>query len=302
MTTPASEGRRAAAEQIAAVYARSPKVAAVILGGSAARGWADRFSDVELGVFWHEAPTEEERREAIERAGGELEQLYPLEDDAWYDDWKLGRHGGEPKSGVSIDMPHQTTATVEETIAAVLVRHDPDPLKQNTIAGIRNGIALHGHELVAQWRERAAPYPDELATAVVRLHGQISHFWRFRMLAERDNPLLAYTSIVRIHEQLLHMLLAVNRIYYFGFKWLDEVVATLAVAPPALDRRLRRAYELPAGADAGLRPLVEETYDLVERHVSGIDVEQLRRIFRYERPLWDGEPIAPAIDSRALEN
>jgi hypothetical protein len=291
--TPASAARRAAAERIAPVYAANPKVAAVILAGSTARGHADRFSDIELGVFWHEPPTEDERLAAVEQAGGELETLYPVEDDAWYDDWKLGRHGGVPKSGVSIDMPHQTTATVEATLTAVLVRHDPDPLKQNTISAIVDGIPLHGYELLEEWRERANPYPGELATSVVRMHGQVSHFWRFRMLAARRNPLHAYMGIVSTHETVLHVLLAVNRVYYFGFKSLDAVMARLPIAPPDLDRRLRRAYELGADADAELRSLVEETYDLVERNVPNVDVDRLRRIFRYQRPLWNAEPIQP---------
>ena len=217
---------------IAPVYAANPKVAAVILAGSTARGDADRFSDIELGVFWHEPPTEDERLAAVEQAGGELETVYLLEDDAWYDDWKLGRHGGVPKSGVSIDMPHQTVATVDATLAAVLVRHDPHPLKQNTISAILDGIPFHGHELLEEWRERAEPYPDELATSVVRMHGQISHFWRFRMLAVRRNPLHAYMSIVSTHETVLHLLLAINRVYYFGFKSLDAVMARLPIAPP----------------------------------------------------------------------
>ena len=111
------------------------------------------------------------------------------------------------------------------------------------------------------------------------------------MLAARDNPLHAYKAIVWTHETLLHLLLAVNRVYYFGFKWLDAVVARLAIAPADFDARLRRAYVLGADADRELSPLVEETYDLVERHVPGVDVDRLRLIFRYERPLWDDEPL-----------
>ena len=37
-----------------------------------------------------------------------------------------------------------------------------------------------------------------------------------------------------------------------------------------------------------LTALVEETHDLVEEHLPEIDVERLREILRYERPLWDG--------------
>ena len=41
----------------------------MILAGSTARGHAD-FSDIDLGVFWHEPPTEDERLAAVEQAGG----------------------------------------------------------------------------------------------------------------------------------------------------------------------------------------------------------------------------------------
>ncbi len=33
--------------------------------------------------------------------------------------------------------------------------------------------------------------------------------------------------------------------------------------------------------------LVEEMHDLVEEHVPAIDVERLRDILRYDRPLWE---------------
>ena len=36
-----------------------------------------------------------------------------------------------------------------------------------------------------------------------------------------------------------------------------------------------------------LTALVEETHDLVEQQLPQIDVERLRQILRYERPLWE---------------
>jgi predicted nucleotidyltransferase len=39
------------ARQIMPVYAANPKVAVVAVSGSVGRGWADRYSDIELDVY-----------------------------------------------------------------------------------------------------------------------------------------------------------------------------------------------------------------------------------------------------------
>lgn len=57
----ASQWRHTIAKRLAPIYAANPHVAAVLVGGSTARGHADRYSDIELGVFWHQPPTDAER-------------------------------------------------------------------------------------------------------------------------------------------------------------------------------------------------------------------------------------------------
>jgi len=171
----------------------------------------------------------------------------------------------------------------------VLERHEPDPGKQLLLAAVLEGVPLHGRELVERWRATAATYPDELVRAVVGAHVQIDHFWRFEMFRERANPLLAARATVEIHERLLHVLLGINRRWYSGFKLLDAVAERLTIAPADFMDRLRSSYD-PRRSEALLGPLVEETYDLVEQHVPGIDVARLRAIFRYRRPLWDSAP------------
>ena len=75
---PASQWRFDLAQKIASIYAHNPPVAAVMISGSTARGHADRFSDVELGVFWDQPPTETERAVVVEQSGADLIRLYPL--------------------------------------------------------------------------------------------------------------------------------------------------------------------------------------------------------------------------------
>jgi hypothetical protein len=283
--------RRELAARIADSYL-SVGAAAVLLGGSVGRGEADRYSDIELGVFWQAAPTDEQRAEAIERAGGDVHRLWPYAEAerAWFDDWFVGRRDGESKSGIAVEPVHMTFEDAQATVDDVVVRFDPDLDKQVLLAALRNGVPLAGEGVLRPWLDAAARYPDELARAVVQAHAQIDHFWRFPMYRDRGNPLQAAQMTSDVHVRVLHALHAVNRVYWHGLKSLESVGVRLSLAPRDLVARIRRAYDLELDARAHeLATLVEETYDLVEQHVPGVDVERLRSIFRYRRPLWEDE-------------
>lgn len=268
--------RRELAGRAASAYSDVPGVAAVVLGGSVSRGEADRFSDIELGVFWVEGPTELARRDAVARAGGEVQRLYPYAEDeaAWYDDWLV--------DGVVVEAVHMTTASMQRLLDSVLREHDPDPGKQVVIAGIVDGVALHGADVLAAWRDDASAYPDGLVRAVVDAHASISNFWHIEMAQARENPFLAFRKIVEVHERLLRVLLAINRVYWYGFKSLDGIGRRLRIAPDDLVARIRAAYRADVDdVEADLAALVAETYDLVEEHVPGVDVDWLRRVFQH---------------------
>jgi hypothetical protein len=263
-------------------------VAAVLLGGSAARGHADRYSDIELSVVWTEPPTEADRAAAISGAGGDLVTLYPVEDSVWSDAWKIGRRDDVAFTGIEVDMSHYLVDTVEQILWEVIDDCDPDPVKQLSVGGILHGIQLHGGGLVESWQGRAAHYPDGLRLAVVRAHAQIEGLWRLDAYATRDNPVAGYQVLTATHEELLHVLLGLNRKYYSGFKSLTAVVSDLRIAPQDLLERIRASYPLEAGrSKAMLAALVEETHDLVEEQLPELDVERLREILRYDRPLWE---------------
>lgn len=294
----ASKWRYELTRPIAAIYAANPNAAAVILGGSTARGHADRYSDVELGVFWHQAPTDDDRQAAAQAIGAADYRLHPLyePEQVWSDDLFLGRaHPEAPNSGLLLEVVHYTVAHYENILRAVLVDCDPDPVKQNLVAGVVDGLALHNPALIGQWQARAADYPPGLAEAVVRENAQIDHFWRWEMWLARDNPLLLHLQWAQVQQQLLHVLLGLNQVYYFGFKWLEEVDRRLAHKPQDLLPRLRQVSQLPpAEAAQALARLVEETYDLVEAHLPAVDVDWLRKVFRYQRTAWDRRPDWPS--------
>ena len=186
-------------------------------------------------------------------------------------------------------MHHFLREGIENVLADVLEKFDPDNDKQSLVGAILTGVPLHGRDLLAEWQRRAAGYPEELRAAVVRAHAQIEGLWRLDAFAERVNPVAGYAVLTAAHEQLLHTLLGLNRVYYSGLKSLEAVVGELELAPADLLERIRASYPLWQEASREtLTRLVEETYDLIEKHLPGIDVAQLREFLRYERPLWDG--------------
>jgi hypothetical protein len=279
----AARWRRTAVQPLIEVYACEPDVDAVMLSGSVARGNADRWSDAELGVFWSRPPTADDRRRLARTGGAQDAHIFPLyEPEAvWCDDLYLGGPSGV---GLLVEVVHAETVATEKALAAVFDDHDPNPAGLNRAQGVVDGIAFHGHEVLAGWKRRAAVYPRELAVAVVERAGVIDHFWRWDMYAERRNPAMLALHFATVCEQVVMMLLALNRRYGPHPKWLDTIAASLDLAPPGLTDRIAAVFTSdPPAAAASLTDLVRETFDLVQAGLPEADVGRLRRVFSHRR-------------------
>jgi predicted nucleotidyltransferase len=62
----ATTWRFALAERIGAAYASTDNARVVMIAGSVGRGSEDRYSDIEIDVYYAEPPTEAERVAAVE--------------------------------------------------------------------------------------------------------------------------------------------------------------------------------------------------------------------------------------------
>lgn len=246
-------------------------------------------------MFWSRPPKATERG-AVARAAEPADiQLVSGEDvnPPWYDHLYLG--AGKP-DGLMVEVIHTLTGIVDDTLDTVLGSCEPDPRALDAIKGIVDGREVRGAraDIIAKWKARAATYPRGLAIAVVQRDGAIGQFWRWRMLLDRDNPLLLAREFGRVASQLLNVLHALNGLYCghpSAYKRLDAMEHALTIAPHSLATRLRSAFTLPTpeGA-AALGGLVEETYDLIEVHLPEVDVERLRTLFRSDRRPLDTLP------------
>jgi hypothetical protein len=283
----ASRWRLAMAQAMAPLYGADPRVRAVIVGGSVARGCADPYSDVEMGIFWEEFPAPGELHGLMERARGtdwELDPYDPLVDDVWYEEYVA--------CGLKIDLRHLTVAGMHEVLAAVVDRGDlSKDGRQEIIHAVQHGVTLHGTPQAEQWRAKAASYPDHLARAMVMSHVAFPAWWSVLMYAEREDLPMLFGAFHQATRRMLGVLLGLNRVYDPGMKWIDRTLAMLEIAPPDLAARLKAAFRAEPRAGAWqMQQLIEETFDRVEQHMPGVDIDRVRRDFRFCRPVMDAPP------------
>jgi hypothetical protein len=262
--------RRRLAEIVAPAYAANPKVAGVLLAGSVARGIADQFSDIEIDVYWHTPPNDEDRTAPIERADWGVVYRH-VDENEWAD--------GILIEGVKVDTSQFLVSTIERYLDDALVRAEIEPEYQVRITAIQHGYALHGADLIERWRARAASYPEALTLAMLAEYCAFRPRYLLEMLAARDDVLLLHQDLVAAEQQILSVLMGLNRVYapHPFHKWLDWEIGQLAIAPPDLNRRLRQILRAePRAAVDQLHRLIEETFALIERHLPSFDTSAAR--------------------------
>lgn len=301
----ATQWRHALARKVAAGYAENPKVAAVALAGSVARGLADQHSDIELDVYWGEPPTDDDRVAPVRRAGGQIDiywaappsdeeykrifdrtdgkisQLWPHEGDEWSEHYYV--------SGVSVGISGFLTTTVEQYLDDVLNRHDPDDERQMRLAAIHHAAPLHGEQLLQRWQERTAHFPHELSLALIKAQLDFDEsWWSSEMWIARDAHLPLIQLLHHMQIKTLRILLALNRIYMPDprFKWADYLIGRMTIRPENLAQRLKQVFALkPPEAVQAMDAIFYETLGLVRQHLPEVDVAFAERWHRHRRPV-----------------
>jgi hypothetical protein len=269
--------RRALAEIVAPGYAANPKVACVLLAGSVARGIADRFSDIEIDIFWHAPPSDQDLLAPIERGGWEIVYRH-VDENEWADGFLI--------EGIKVDTSQFLVSTIDRWLDDAIVRADVEPEYQVRITAIQHGRPLHGAELIERWRDRTAAYPEALAHAMVAGYSSFRPRYLLEMLAARGDVLMLHQDLVAAEQQILSILMGVNRVYapHPYHKWLDWEIAQLPLAPPGLNRRLREILRAePRAAVDQLSGLIEETFELIDWHLPGFDTSAARAQFGERR-------------------
>lgn len=175
---------RELAERVVATALELGPVRAALLAGSAARGDADFFSDLDLLVYVADLPPPERLGELRAALGGTNEM--PIgERTAFADGLQFD------VDGIAVQVPYVTVAHQEETLEKLLVRlEDVHGPSQKILSGLVDGIPLHGEELIERWRARALDYPEALRRSMIEHHwGFFPLWWHRGYLRTRDAEL-----------------------------------------------------------------------------------------------------------------
>ena len=233
MTTPHED----LARRIAALCAPLPEVVAVALEGSRGAGGlgGDAGSDVDIGVYTRGEIALAVRRSLVEAAGGasviDLGMTFWGPGDEWID----------AASGIHVDVVYFDAAWMADQVDRVLLRHEPS-LGYTTCFWhtIRGCLPLEdGSGWLADLRVRAAaPYPDELRTAIVSfnrgamrghlpsLEGQVAKAAVRRDLVNVNHRLAALLACY------FDVVFALNRVPHPGEKRLVEAAGRLCARLP----------------------------------------------------------------------
>lgn len=280
----ASQWRFELAQSIVPHLAADPMVSAIMLAGSTARNCADAYSDVELGVFWKQPPTENQLNAYIARAGGRLwkREPYPEHHDL-AEEWGYAQ--------LKMDLHHITEAGMDAILRDVTETFNPSLYKQVTLSALQHSRPLYNAPLITAWQARLTPYPNGLRDAMLRQYLHFTQLWFLENMARREEWPLLYEDVTTTTQAVLRLLVGLNRLYYPGLKWLKRLIGELTIAPPNLAQRVQTIFRAePLTAVNELGKLVVDVCNLVEHHAPGLGAQQAQEIFLKRRQPYETRP------------
>ena len=287
----ASQWRMELARRIAPIYATNPLVRMIAVGGSAARGWADEYSDIDMMVYCEKADADWLADPPIVAEGCSRITFREVLPGVFLEQYMIG--------DLKIDIAHLPLEWAREVVDTVIVKHDMSGLGDEMLGGFMTAVVLYGEELYEEWRSRIAEYPDGLARSVVEKH----LFFYPRWVIEnqglgRDDLYSFYDHLNHMLRNMIGVLAGLNRRYVATekVKRVGETLRGMTIAPVDAPARAEALFvmdraEVPAALDA----LLHETLDLLESHMPEIDTTGARRMIDFQLiPCRERPPFEPA--------
>ncbi|MEM7164551.1 MAG: nucleotidyltransferase domain-containing protein [Planctomycetota bacterium] len=280
--------RKQAAARLTSSLRNTPQIGAVILGGSVARGWADSYSDLELGVFWTQPPKDEVRLRLLsetrpERIGG-FRAFDPSPRAATGTEDNLLVHGFQ------VDLCHHLIDRVDDWITNVVSEADTSLEKQTLVSTIQHAQPLHNETWLTERQAQVADYPDQLAKETLRQNYPFFFQKHMEYFIARDEVTLFYNYLTGLQKRIFTTIVALNRRYFAGFKRMARQVESMERTPSEMIERFERCYgNSIADAWTSTEALVSEVVELATAVHPDVDSKRPREQ-AYRRKGWDTPP------------
>ena len=291
--TPESIYLRTLAQRISTPYVALPNTRAAMLSGSAAEGISDRYSDIDMMIYYDDELPPEDALALARHHNGSSTRLWTIDDRA-----NGSLLEAYAVNGVECQISHVTLAVWQQGMESVLRDLDVETPLQKALEGTVHGIPLHGTALIEQWKATVAAYPDALAQKMVEQYLRFAPLWLLQeRLLGRDATLWRYQMLVENGHHLLAVLAGLNHVYFssFQFKRMHFFTERLALKPDNLAARLEACFTQESRtAISDLTSLIADTVTLIEQHMPTIDTGRIRaRLQQHQAPWTLPSPTEP---------
>jgi hypothetical protein len=204
--TDASRWRMDLAPALAKVYMRQPAPVMIALGGSAVRGEADAYSDMDMLVYWKTIDSTLQTAAPLQILGARRFNWVEQGVTGCLEQYFLGN--------LKIDVGHIPLEWLDGIICDVTNKGDTTPDKLGTLGGFLEALPLYGEETYRQYCGRIKVFPDALARKLVEQHLFFYPRWVLERHALGRNDLFHfYETQCAMLRNLVGVLAGLNRVY-----------------------------------------------------------------------------------------
>lgn len=251
-----------------------------LIGGSVAKGWADDYSDIEIGLFYTSLPSLSDRQEMVKRTAGTDATFSKPDGNGLITDYFY-------VDGLQVDLWHCSEEVIDGFIRCI----DTAPLTnaiQETLWVIQNGMVLKTSSQLIQWRNDLH-FPLKKRQEVVALHLAAITSPDLKLYAHRQDLPIYYGLISGIQKRMGLLLFALNGMFSVDYKSLEQSLKGLPIQPENCWQRFEAIYKAPflEGAEM-MESLIADTVTLVKHHMPEVSIEKKHAFDGYRRRRWVG--------------
>ncbi len=234
-----------------------------VLTGSASRGVADKYSDIEM-MFYVDALPAREDREAWLLFAGASDIVFDTESPGDSEVWATFYISDVAvEAGWRVITEHEKD--IDAIVASKVVVHGPLTLAWITT----HAVSLRSIGHLPRWQQKLAHYPETLPPKII---DSINEYWivpqgfaiRWALLA-REEPMALTHRLLGEMQFALRILFAINHQWEPDWKWLRSEVQRLTIKPERLIERIHDIFTIAQNEQtvAQVLMLIRDTLKLV---------------------------------------